>query len=180
MCKRWGNQSKAYSRYCLNKPATTRTPAARDFRTTITFADLEGVGREISKFLNLYSKITKLGIGTPSLSRQIFWFRSINALINAFKTKQTIPKILKQCDVIPGLIVLGDRGHFKTILIFLRRRALYKDIGKWTKFKAKELGIFHNWRLVIGQIYHLSKIWWLTCWPCSLLDFTLVSWGTCN
>lgn len=57
VCKRWGNQSKAYSRYCLNKPATTRTPAARDFRTPITFADLEGVGREISKFLNLYSKI---------------------------------------------------------------------------------------------------------------------------
>lgn len=32
---------------------------------------------------------------------------------------------------------LDGRGHFKTIFVFFRGRALNKDIGKYSYFKAK-------------------------------------------
>lgn len=39
---------------------------------------------------------------------------------------------------------LGDRGLLKTtcVLVSVRKRVLYKDIGKYTNFKAKTYGTF--------------------------------------
>lgn len=37
---------------------------------------------------------------------------------------------------------LDGRGHFKTIFVFFRGRALNKDIGKYSNFKAKIFGYF--------------------------------------
>lgn len=37
---------------------------------------------------------------------------------------------------------LNGRGHFETIFIFFVGRALNKDIGKYSNFKAKIFGYF--------------------------------------
>lgn len=57
------------------------------------------------------------------------------------------------------------RGYCKTIVISLRRRAIYQDFGKWLNQKVKIFGFFKKEILVsllplniICQSY--GQIWW--------------------
>lgn len=43
--------------------------------------------------------------------------------------------------------VVDGRGHFKNLLISLIKRALYKYIEKYSKFKAKMYDFFLNYNL---------------------------------
>lgn len=61
---------------------------------------------------------------------------------------------------------LDGRGHFKTIFIFFRGRALNKDIGKYSNFKAKIFGFFFtNEKFMVIFIIPkiLRPIGWLIC-----------------
>lgn len=76
----------------------------------------------------------------------------------------------------PWNLMFDGRGHFKTLLISWKRRALYKDIQKLSNFKANIFGIF----LLIDSLWlkHVFKwwiIWWIICWLSSLLNsYTLL------
>lgn len=68
-------------------------------------------------------------------------------------------------------------GHYKTILISSKGRALYEEIGKLTNFKAKISRIV-LYQMLVYDIYikSLRQIWWLICWPLSLLNY-IFSWN---
>lgn len=50
-------------------------------------------------------------------------------------------------------VVLDGRGHFYTVLIYLERRASYKNIGKYLHFKVEICGIFHYYNILSTKFY---------------------------
>lgn len=48
---------------------------------------------------------------------------------------------------------LDCRGHIKTVLICFRRKALYKNIGKYPDLKGKMYGLYPNYLFRINKPY---------------------------
>lgn len=75
---------------------------------------------------------------------------------------------------------LDGRGHFWTSIWFpLRLRALYREKRKYSNFITKIYWFFFYFLLVYVQKYHFEKfslIWWVFCWPSSLVMVAV--WST--